>query len=118
MALDIRDAQAIPGRSSMTNYMIIRQPVSDLAQFQAAFDRMKPKREAAGLTDVGQFCASDEPNTVIVVMEVADPVRAKAFWHSAELAQGRSEAAIIGPLDAGNDQVWLTDGLVRDRIVK
>jgi hypothetical protein len=100
----------------MTNYMIIRQPVSDLARFQAAFDRMKPKREAAGLTDLGQFCMADESNTVIVVMEVADPARAKEFWHSAALAQGRSAAAIVGPNEAKTDQVWLTDGLVRDRI--
>ena len=100
----------------MKNYMIIRQPVADLAQFQAAFDRMKPHREAAGLTDLGQFCMADEPNTVIVVMEAADIARAKAFWHSAELAQGRSEAAIVGPNEAKRDQVWLTDGLVRDRI--
>jgi len=100
----------------MPNYMIVRQPVSDLAQFQAAFDRMKPKRAAAGLTDLGQFCAIDQPNTVIVVMEVADPARAREFWHSAQLAQGRSEAAIVGPVEAGSDQVWLTDGLVRDRL--
>ena len=100
----------------MPNYMIVRQPVSDLAQFQAAFDRMKPKRAAAGLTDLGQFCAIDQPNTVIVVMEVANPARAREFWHSAELAQGRSEAAIVGPVEAGGDQVWLTDGLVRDRL--
>ena len=100
----------------MTNYMIIRQPVSDLAQFQATFDRMQPKRSAAGLTDLGQFCMADEPNTVIVVMEVADPARAKEFWHSAALAQGRSQAAIVGPNEAKIDQVWLTDGLVRDRI--
>jgi hypothetical protein len=100
----------------MKNYMIIRQPVTDLAQFQAAFDRMKPHREAAGLTDLGQFCMAGEPNTVIVVMEVADVERAKQFWHSVELAQGRSEATIVGPNAAGTDQVWLTDGLVRDRI--
>jgi hypothetical protein len=100
----------------MKNYMIVRQPVADLAQFQAAFDRMQPKRAAAGLTDLGQFCMAGEPNTVIVVMEVADPARAEAFWHSAELAQGRSEAAIVGPVAAKNDQVWLTDGLVRERI--
>jgi hypothetical protein len=114
----IATRKVIPGRSSMTNYMIIRQPVSDLAQFQAAFDRMKPKREAAGLTDLGQFCAIDEPNTVIVVMKVADPARAREFWHSAELARGRSTAAIVGPVEAGTDQVWLTDGLARDRITK
>lgn len=96
--------------------MIVRQPVADLAQFQAVFDRMQPKRAAAGLTDLGQFVAVDDPRTVIVVMEAADIVRAKQFWHSTGLAEGRSQAGVVGPLDAGTDQVWLTDGLVRDRI--
>lgn len=102
----------------MPNYMIIRQKIRDLAQFQAAFDRMQPKRAAAGLSDLGQFCAADDASAVIVVLEVADVERAKAFWHSTELAQGRAEAAIVGPIEAGSDQVWLTDGLVRDRIPK
>ena len=77
---------------------------------------MQPKRAAAGLTDLGRFCAADDASTVVVVLAVADVARAKAFWHSAELAQGRNEAGIIGPIEARSDQVWLTDGLVRHRI--
>ena len=30
--------------------------------------------------------------------------------------KGRAQAEIIGPLEAKSDQVWLTDGLVRDRV--
>lgn len=100
----------------MMNYMIIRQKVIDLGQFQLAFDHMKDHRQAAGLTDLGQFCDSMQPDTVVVVMEAADIDKAKAYWHSAVLAKGREAAGIVGPLDAGTDQVWLTDGLVRERI--
>src|SRR6476660_4962830 len=99
----------------MANYMIVRQRVTDLTRFQTAFDRLKPDREAAGLADLGQFCAADEPDVVIVVMEVEDISRAKEYWHSDVLAQGRTEASIVGPIDA---QVWLTDGLVKDRLTK
>jgi len=98
------------------NYMIIRQEVSDLARFQQAFDGLKGERLKAGLTDLGQFCAADNTNTVIVVLEVADMSRAKAYWHSNVLAKGRVQAGIVGPFEAGTDQVWLTDGLVKDRI--
>jgi hypothetical protein len=52
----------------MKNYMIIKQRVSDLARFQQAFDHLKPERSKAGLTDLGQFCAVEDPNTVIVVL--------------------------------------------------
>ena len=79
----------------MANYMIVRQRVTDLTRFQTTFDRLKPDREAAGLTDLGQFCAADEPDVVIVVMEVEDISRAKEYWHSDVLAQGRTEASTL-----------------------
>ena len=100
----------------MPNYMIVRQRVTDLTRFQRTFDGLKPDREAAGLTDLGQFCAADEPDVVIVIMEVES--RAKEYWHSEVLAQGRIEAGVLGPIDAKSDQVWLTDGLVKDRLTK
>ena len=100
----------------MQNYMIIRQKVTDLAKFQQAFDQLKPERAKAGLTDLGQFCAEDDASTVIVVLQVADLSRAKAYWHSSVLAKGRVAAGIAGPVEAKIDQVWLTDGLVKDRV--
>ena len=107
----------------MTNYMIIKQRVSDLAQFQAAFDELKPMREKHGLKDLGQFRAAEESDIVIVMLEVADAARAKEYWHSTVLAQGRVTASAVGLMPAGTsvqadsiNQVWLTDGLVREAI--
>src|SRR5262245_18561592 len=68
---------AVLRERAMANYMIVRQKVIDLAWFQTAFDRLKPNRKAAGLTDLGQFCADDESDVVIVVMNVEDMSRAK-----------------------------------------
>ncbi|HYL42301.1 MAG TPA: hypothetical protein VEU97_02845 [Ktedonobacteraceae bacterium] len=96
----------------MKNYMLVKQRVADFAQFQAAFDRLLPMRQQYGLTDIGTFRAADEPNTIIVIMEVVDVARAKEYWHSEVLAEGRRKAGVIGPLEAGPDQVWLTDGSV------
>jgi hypothetical protein len=75
----------------MTNYMIIKQLVTDLAQFQAAFDELKPVREKYGLKDLGQFRAAEESDIVIVMLEVADIPNAREYWHSIVLAQGRVE---------------------------
>src|SRR5438094_9613166 len=96
----------------MKNYMLVKQRVADFAQFQAAFDQLLPNRQQYGLTDIGTFRAADEPNTVIVIMEVADLARAKEYWHSDILAAGRKKAGVVGPLAADTDQVWLTDGSV------
>jgi hypothetical protein len=107
----------------MTNYMMIKQRVADLAQFQAAFDELKPIREKHGLKDLGQFRAAEESDIVIVMLEVADVAKAKEYWHSTLLAQGRAQAGAVGLMPAGSgveagstNQVWLTDGLVRDAI--
>jgi hypothetical protein len=107
----------------MTNYMIIKQRVPDLAQFQATFDELKPIREKHGLKDLGQFRAAEESDIVIVILEVADVARGKEYWHSTVLAQRRVNAGAIGWLPVGTsvqadstNEVWLTNGLVRDAI--
>jgi uncharacterized protein (DUF1330 family) len=107
----------------MTNYMIIKQRVTDLAQFQAAFDKLKPIREKHGLKDLGQFRAAEESDIVIVMLEVTDMAKAKEYWHSTVLAQGRVKAGAVGLVPAGTsvqadstNQVWLTNGLVREAI--
>jgi hypothetical protein len=100
----------------MKNYMLVKQRVADLGQFQAAFDELKSVREVHGLTDVGQFRSADEPDTVIVILEVADVARARDYWHSDILAEGRRKAGAVGPIHAGVDQVWLTNGTVREAL--
>ena len=102
----------------MKNYMIVKQRVADFVRFQAAFDALKPMREHHGLHDVGQYRSADEPDTVIVIMEVSDVDRARAYWHSDVLAEGRRKAGAVGPLEAGVDQVWLTNGSVQDVLAK
>jgi hypothetical protein len=97
----------------MNDYMVVKQRVGNLAQFQAAFDELAPIREKYGLFDVGQFCSADEADTVIVIMEVADVTRAKEYWHSEVLAEGGKKAGAVGPILAGVDRVWLTNGAVR-----
>jgi hypothetical protein len=98
------------------NYMIVKQRVGDFAQFQKAFDELQREREKAVLTDLGQFCSADEPNAVIVLMQIADLTRAREYWHSSVSMKGRAQAGVVGPLEAKSDRVWLTDGLVRGRI--
>lgn len=53
--------------------------------------------------------SADEADTVIAVL-------AHEYWHSAVLAEGRKKAGVVGPLSAEVDQVWLTDGTVRDAL--
>jgi erythromycin esterase-like protein len=97
----------------MKNYMIIKQGVRDLGEFQRVFDKLKPMREQHGLKDIGQYRSADEPDTVIVLLEVADISMARRYWHSKALSESRKQAGVVGPLTAGSDEVWLTNGTVR-----
>lgn len=96
----------------MANYMIIRQKVEDLQTFKRAFDGLLAKRREAGLIDLGQFHASGEANTVIVVMQAEDLEKAKAYWHSEILARGREKAHVVGPIEINPENVWLTAGQI------
>jgi len=97
---------------TMTNYMVVKQKVEDLKTFKKAFDGLQKKRREAGLIDVGQFHAADEPNTVIVIMQTEDLNKARQYWHSEVLAHGREQAHVVGPIEINPDHVWLTDGQV------
>ena len=105
--------------------MIIKQVVTDLAQFQTAFDELKPMREKYGLKDVGQFLAAEESDIIIVILEVTDVARATQYWHSSALDQGRTKAGAVGLVPVGSgveagssNQVWLTNGSVREAIAR
>jgi hypothetical protein len=45
-------------------------------------------------------------------MEVTDVARAEEYWQSRVLEAGRRKAGAVGPLQAGTDKVWLTNGPV------
>lgn len=92
--------------------MIVKQPVADLARFRKAFDELQPHRKEYGLIDIGQFLSADEPNTVIVMMEYTSLERAKEYWHSKVLAEGREKAGALGPNLTPPERVWLTEGYV------
>jgi hypothetical protein len=77
----------------MKNCSVIRQKVPDFAKFRLREEGSTVsglERSEAGLTDIGQFCA---PHTVVVLLEVNDISRAKAF-----LAPSLSRAkALLAP---------------------
>src|SRR6266566_796059 len=99
-------------RWALNNYLMVKQRVADFAQFQAAFDELLPMRQQYGLIDIGTFRAAEEPKTIIVLMEVTDLARAREYWHSQILAEGRKKAGVVGPLDERTDPVCLNDGPV------
>src|SRR5205814_10382296 len=75
-------------------------------------NRILERHREYGLIDIGTFREASEPDTIVVLMEVTDVAWAKEYWHSQVLEAGRRRAGVVGPLQAGTDQVWLTNGPV------
>ena len=66
---------------------------------------------------------SMSPNITPITLGVADVAKAREYWHSILLAEGREKAGALGSVPVGSsvqagsiNQVWLTNGLVRDAI--
>jgi hypothetical protein len=88
----------------MASIMLVKQRVADIAQWKAVFTdpELEKTRQEHGLYVTGMYRAADEPATVIVVMDMEDLERAKAFAQSDVLTEARTKAGAVGPPDG----VW------------
>jgi hypothetical protein len=89
----------------MSGVMVVKQKVSDVARWNTVF--CDPQLDAVprshGLVVTGTYVDGDDPETVIVVMDMDDIERARAFAGSSELASARKRAGAVGSPDG----VWL-----------
>jgi hypothetical protein len=85
--------------------MLVKQKVANIEQWNAVFrnPELDAVRRQHGLTVTGTYADGDDPNTVIVVMDMQNFDAARKFAASPELATARERAGAIGPPDG----VWL-----------
>lgn len=77
--------------------MIFRHQVRDYDIWRGAYDGHESERVAAGLTDGRVFRAADNPNDIVVLLDMADVDQAKAFSESSDLATAMEGAGVMGP---------------------
>jgi hypothetical protein len=84
--------------------MVVKQRVGDVAQWAQVFrdPQLDAVRRAHGLVVTGTYVDGDDPDTVIVIMDMANIARAREFAGSAELASARERAGAVGLPDG----VW------------
>jgi hypothetical protein len=85
--------------------MLVKQRVDSVDQWNAVFSdpELDAVRRRHGLVVTGTYVEADEPNSVIVVMDMENLAAAKQFAASPELAAARERAGAIGAPDG----VWL-----------
>lgn len=83
----------------MANYMLIRHKVRDFSAWKPAFDTHREKRVEAGLTDKQLLRGASDPNEIVLLLEVEDLNRARAFAESADLRETMQKAGVAGKPD-------------------
>lgn len=88
----------------MTGVMLVKQRVGSIEQWNAVFrdPELDAIRRRHGLVVTGTYADGNDPNTVIVAMDMDDLNSAKQFAASSELAAARERAGAIGAPDG----VW------------
>ena len=66
-------------------HLVIQHAVADFDAWKSHFVSHLPVREAAGLRNLHLWRNTDAPNEVVIIDEVTDEARARAFLASAEL---------------------------------
>lgn len=76
--------------------MVIRRKVRNFANWKPAYDAHAPAREVAGLTKGHVYRSCDDPNEVVVLLDMADVETAKVFAESADLQTAKEQAGVVG----------------------
>jgi hypothetical protein len=85
--------------ASPAGLIVIRQTVADYAKWRPVYDKHKPARDDAGLSDCTVRSSVDNPNDVFVACTMADVAKAKAFAGSKSLSDAMMAAGVVGKPD-------------------
>ena len=80
-------------------FMLIRSKVRDFKTWKTAYDSHQAVRANAGLTEKYLLHGADNANEIVILFEVQDLNRAKAFAASADLRERMQESGVVDKPD-------------------
>ena len=80
-------------------YVIVRHKVTNVAEWKPFFDEGVEMRKAAGSETQFVFHNVDDPNDVVILLEIDDVEQARQFGQSSELKDAMKEHGVIGPVE-------------------
>lgn len=83
----------------MNKFMLIRHKVRNFTTWKEGYDAHAPKRADAGLAEKYLLRTSNAPNEIVILFEVEDLGRAKAFAESADLREVMERVGVIDKPD-------------------
>ena len=76
-------------------YVIIRHKVADYSSWKPAFDAHGATRKASGSRGGYLFRSVDDPSELVILLEVEDLVKARAFTQSEGLRDTMQRAGVM-----------------------
>jgi erythromycin esterase-like protein len=70
--------------------------IGDYAKWRPVFDKNKPLRDKAGLTNVRIYRDADNPKELIVWSETSDATKAREALTGSEIRTAMQEAGVVG----------------------
>lgn len=77
-------------------YMFVRHAVKDFSKWKPAYDADQAARQEAGLRELNLWRNADEPHEVVLLFEVSDLAKAKAFAASIGLRDKMAVSGVMG----------------------
>ncbi|MGD2111003.1 MAG: cyclase [Phycisphaerae bacterium] len=87
------------------NYMLCRHKVKDYAKWREVFDADAKPREETGFHLLHLLRDVSDPNYIVMLFELDDVEKAKAFCESPSAHEAAAESGVIGEPEA----FYLTD---------
>ena len=75
--------------------VFIRHEVADYSAWKPIYDADLPRRNAAGLKEIGVYREASDENMVVVIFEVENPEVIKEMLQSEDLAEKMKEAGVL-----------------------
>jgi hypothetical protein len=76
--------------------VIVHHKVKDYNAWRTAYDGHEKSRAAAGITKGKVFRSAEDPNDVVLVMDVADVAKVRTWMASADLKTAMEKGGVIG----------------------
>jgi erythromycin esterase-like protein len=77
--------------------LAVQLTIGEYAKWRPVFDKHKPLRDKAGLTNVRVYRDADNPSEVVVWGETSDVAKVREALAGQEIRSGMQEAGVVGP---------------------
>jgi len=74
---------------------IVRHKIADYGKWRPVFDADEGRRKAAGLTNSRVYRSADDKNEIVLIFDVADIKKAKAFTAAPELRDTMIKSGVV-----------------------